>query len=70
MWSPRSCRAPIPPVWLHLSASKGVNYSISSACATSAHCIGHGAELIQMGKQDVVFAGGGEEVHWTMSFLV
>ena len=40
---------------------KGVNYSISSACATSAHCIGNGAELIQMGKQDIVFAGGGEE---------
>jgi 3-oxoacyl-[acyl-carrier-protein] synthase-1 len=48
---------------------KGVNYSISSACATSAHCIGHAMELIQMGKQDVVFAGGGEEVHWTMSLL-
>jgi 3-oxoacyl-[acyl-carrier-protein] synthase-1 len=48
---------------------KGVNYSISSACATSAHCIGHAMELIQMGKQDVVFAGGGEEVHWTMSVL-
>ncbi len=48
---------------------KGVNYSISSACATSAHCIGHGAELIQMDKQDVVFAGGGEEVHWTMTVL-
>jgi len=48
---------------------KGVNYSISSACATSAHCIGHGMELIQMGKQDIVFAGGGEEVHWTMSVL-
>lgn len=48
---------------------KGVNYSITSACATSAHCIGHGMELIQMGKQDVVFAGGGEEVHWTMSLL-
>lgn len=47
---------------------QGVNYSISSACATSAHCIGHGAELIGMGKQDVVFAGGGEEVHWCMSF--
>ena len=43
---------------------KGVGYTISSACATSAHCIGHGAELIQMGKQDVVFAGGAEEVHW------
>ncbi len=48
---------------------KGVNYSISSACATSAHCIGHGMELIQMGKQDIVFAGGGEELHWTMSVL-
>ncbi len=48
---------------------KGVNYSLSSACATSAHCIGHGAELIQLGKQDVVFAGGGEEVHWCMAFL-
>ena len=48
---------------------RGVNYSISSACATSAHCIGHAMELIQMGKQDVVFAGGGEEVHWTMSLL-
>jgi len=48
---------------------KGVNYSISSACSTSAHCIGHAAELIQMGKQDVVFAGGGEEVHWTMTVL-
>ncbi|WP_019867681.1 beta-ketoacyl-ACP synthase I [Methylovulum miyakonense] len=48
---------------------KGVNYSITSACATSAHCIGHAMELIQMGKQDVVFAGGGEEVHWTMSVL-
>ena len=48
---------------------KGVNYSISSACATSAHCIGHGSELIQMGKQDIVFAGGGEEVHWTMTLL-
>ena len=48
---------------------KGVSYSISSACATSAHCIGNGAELIQMGKQDVVFAGGGEEVHWTLTCL-
>lgn len=44
---------------------KGVNYSITSACSTSAHCIGHGAELIQWGKQDIVFAGGGEECHWT-----
>lgn len=48
---------------------KGVSYSISSACATSAHCIGNGYELIQMGKQDIVFAGGGEEVHWTMSLM-
>lgn len=48
---------------------KGVNYSISSACSTSAHCIGNGAEMIQWGKQDIVFAGGGEELHWTMSVL-
>ncbi|HQU15696.1 MAG: beta-ketoacyl-[acyl-carrier-protein] synthase I [Chromatiales bacterium 21-64-14] len=48
---------------------KGVNYSISSACATSAHCIGNGYEIIQLGKQDLVFAGGGEEVHWTMTLL-
>jgi 3-oxoacyl-[acyl-carrier-protein] synthase-1 len=48
---------------------KGVNYSISSACATSAHCIGNGAEMIQYGKQDVVFAGGGEELDWTMTVL-
>jgi len=50
-------------------AIKGVNYSISSACATSAHCIGNATELIQMGKQDIVFAGGGEELDWTMSVL-
>lgn len=48
---------------------KGVNYSISSACATSAHCIGNALEQIQLGKQDVVFAGGGEEEHWTLSCL-
>lgn len=48
---------------------KGVNYSISSACATSAHCIGAAVEQIQLGKQDVVFAGGGEEEHWTLSCL-
>ena len=48
---------------------KGVNYSITSACSTSAHCIGHAAELIQLGKQDIVFAGGGEEEHWTMTSL-
>jgi 3-oxoacyl-[acyl-carrier-protein] synthase-1 len=48
---------------------KGVNYSISSACATSAHCIGNAMELIQLGKQDVVFAGGGEEVHWSLAMM-
>jgi len=48
---------------------KGVNYSISSACATSAHCVGNAVELIQLGKQDVVFAGGGEEEHWTLTAL-
>ena len=48
---------------------KGVNYSITSACSTSAHCIGHASELIQLGKQDIVFAGGGEELHWTLSML-
>ena len=48
---------------------RGVNYSITSACSTSAHCMGHAAELIQMGKQDMVFAGGGEEVDWTLSVL-
>ena len=48
---------------------KGVNYSISSACATSNHCIGNGTELIQWGKQDMVFAGGSEELSWTMSNL-
>ncbi len=48
---------------------KGVNYSISSACATSTHCIGNAVEQIQFGKQDIVFAGGGEEEHWTLSML-
>jgi len=48
---------------------KGVNYSISSACATSNHCIGNAAEIIQMGKQDVIFAGGCEELDWTLSVL-
>ena len=48
---------------------KGVNYSISSACATSGHCIGNGMELIQLGKQKIVFAGGGEEIHWAMSAM-
>jgi 3-oxoacyl-[acyl-carrier-protein] synthase-1 len=48
---------------------KGLNYSITSACSTSAHCIGNAYELIQMGKQDIMFAGGAEEEHWTMSYL-
>ena len=48
---------------------KGINYSISSACSTSAHCIGNAMEQIQMGKQDVVFAGGGEELDWSLSVL-
>jgi 3-oxoacyl-[acyl-carrier-protein] synthase-1 len=48
---------------------KGLSYSISSACSTSAHCVGNGAELIQMGKQDIVFAGGGEELHWSLTVL-
>ena len=48
---------------------KGVNYSITSACSTSSHCIGNAYELIQMGKQNIMFAGGGEELHWTMSIL-
>ncbi len=48
---------------------KGLSYSISSACSTSAHCIGNAAELIQWGKQDVMLAGGGEELHWTLSML-
>jgi len=48
---------------------KGINYSISSACSTSAHCIGNAYEQIQYGKQDIIFAGGAEEEHWTMSFL-
>ena len=48
---------------------KGVNYSITSACSTSSHCIGNAYKLIQMGKQNIMFAGGGEELHWTMSIL-
>ncbi|HEY8354144.1 MAG TPA: beta-ketoacyl-ACP synthase I [Methylophilaceae bacterium] len=48
---------------------KGINYAISSACATSAHCIGAGVEQIQLGKQDIILAGGGEEEHWSLSFM-
>lgn len=47
----------------------GVNYGITSACATSAHCIGHARDLIAMGRQDVMFAGGGEDIHWSLSLL-
>ncbi len=50
-------------------AIKGVNYSITAACATSAHCIGHAGDLIRAGRQDIVFAGGGEELDWTLSVL-
>ena len=50
-------------------AIKGVNYSLSSACATSAHCIGHAVEQIQLGKQDIIFAGGGEEVHYSLAMM-
>ena len=52
-----------------LVKSRGINHSISSACATSAHCIGSAMEQIQHGKQDIVFAGGGEEEHWISSVL-
>ena len=48
---------------------KGVNYTISSACATSGHCIGNGVELIQYGKQKIVFAGGSDELHWAMTAM-
>ncbi len=48
---------------------KGINYTMSSACATSGHCIGNAMELIQMGKQDVIFSGGSEEVHWAMTAM-
>ena len=48
---------------------RGINYSISSACSTSAHCIAAGADAIRSGSQDIVFAGGGEELHWTLSVL-
>ena len=48
---------------------RGINYGITSACATSAHSIGHAADLIALGRQDVMFAGGGEDIHWTLSLL-
>jgi len=61
---PRSMNSAIAANLATAMRVKGTSYTISSACATSAHAIGHGAELIQLGKQDVVFAGGGEDVHW------
>ena len=57
------------PVLSTLFKIKGINYSISSACSTSAHCIGNAMEQIQLGKQDVVFAGGGEELDWSLTML-
>lgn len=60
-----SCSA-VLSTWFKI---KGINYSITSACSTSAHCIGNASELIQWGKQDVMFAGGGEELDWTLSVL-
>lgn len=65
----RTMASTIPACLATAFRIKGMSYSISSACATSAHCIGHAAELIQLGKQDMVFAGGGEEIHWTMTVL-
>ena len=64
-----ACARVPPPRSPRAFQIKGVNYSISSACATSAHCIGNAAEMIQWGKQDVMFAGGCEELDWTLSVL-
>jgi 3-oxoacyl-[acyl-carrier-protein] synthase-1 len=65
----RAMSSTIPACLATAFKIKGMSYTISSACATSAHCIGHASELIQLGKQDMVFAGGGEEIHWTMTVL-
>jgi 3-oxoacyl-[acyl-carrier-protein] synthase I len=65
----RSMSSAIPANLATAFKIKGVSYTISSACATSAHCIGNGAELIQLDKQDVVFAGGAEELHWGTSVM-
>jgi 3-oxoacyl-[acyl-carrier-protein] synthase I len=65
----RTMSSTIPACLSTAYGIKGMSYTISSACATSAHCIGHAAELIQLGKQDMIFAGGGEEIHWTMTVL-
>ena len=66
---PRACARARPRALATAFQIKGINYSISSACATSAHCIGNAAEMIQWGKQDVMFAGGCEELDWTLSVL-
>ena len=66
---PRTMASGVPANLATIFKIKGVNYSMSSACATSATCIGHAGELIQMGKQDVVLAGGGEELHWVQTMM-
>ena len=66
---PRTMSSTTSAVLGTLFGIQGTSYSISSACSTSAHCIGHAADLIQLGRHHTVFAGGGEEVHWTMSVL-
>ncbi len=66
---PRTMSSTVSACLANAFKIKGINYSISSACATSTHCIGNAMEQIQYGKQDVVFAGGGEEEHWTLSHL-
>ncbi|STJ28324.1 3-oxoacyl-ACP synthase [Escherichia coli] len=67
MWSPKRWHPAFLPASPRRLKIHGVNYSISSACATSAHCIGNAVEQIQLGKQDIVFAGGGEELCWEMA---
>lgn len=66
---PRTMSSTVSACLANAFKIKGINYSISSACATSTHCIGHGMEQIRYGKQDIIFAGGGEEEHWTLSHL-
>ena len=66
---PRTMSSTVSACLASANRIKGINYSITSACATSAHCIGNAMEQIQQGKQDIIFAGGGEEEHWTLSLL-
>src|SRR5690554_7326839 len=66
---PRSMGSTVSATLSTAFGIRGVSYSLSAACATSAHCIGAGADLIRHGAQDIVFAGGGEEEHWTMSVM-